>query len=312
MKTIKQGFFTAWLIMLLLLFAWPHQANAQFMDSQTGLLQMPSGEMQPSGTFMITNNFVNKHSLPQENVWWGYNTFMYGFSLTFFSRVEVSYICVLYMGKADTKFWPEQTWGKYTNQDRHFAVRLQLLKEGEFGWDWMPSVVVGVSDPYTMGLYNPEEISQRPGNGHFNRMYICATKHFHTSAGDVSANLGYQYNLRNDYRYNAPCAAVTWSPVWFQNKWFNPKYILEFDSRTVNIGFISSIWDDRFEFMFELQNFQWVNFGARFKVNLKKIGSESFWSAIVKEYPPGRPFGPPGGYFMAQLQEKWEEMMEYR
>lgn len=90
---------------------------------------------------------------------------MYGFSITFFSRIEVSYVCVLYMGKDDVGFWPEETWGKYTNQDRHFAARVQLLKEGEFGIDWIPSVVFGMSDPYTLGLTNPEDIASRPGNG---------------------------------------------------------------------------------------------------------------------------------------------------
>ena len=38
-------------------------ARGQFADSSTGLLQMPTAEMQPDGTFMITNNYLNKHSL---------------------------------------------------------------------------------------------------------------------------------------------------------------------------------------------------------------------------------------------------------
>lgn len=255
------------IIALALLLSFP--VYSQFMDSQTGLLQMPSGEMQADGTFMITNNFINEHSLPQENVWWGYNSFMYGINITFFSRVEVSYVCVLYRGQEITNFWPERTWGKYTNQDRHFAIRIQLLKEGEFGWDWLPSLVIGMSDPYTLGLTSPEAIAERRGNGFFNRTYFCASKHFRTAIGEIGAHIGYQYNLRTDYRYNAPCVGVTWRPVWtIDNRWFNPKLILEFDSRTVNMGFISTIWDDRFELMFELQNFRWVNFGARFKVKL--------------------------------------------
>ena len=46
--------------------------------------------------------------------------------------------------------------------------------------------------------------------------------------------------------------------------------ILEYDSRTVNMGFIASIWENRFEAMFELQNFQWISFGLRYKLRLKK------------------------------------------
>ena len=46
--------------------------------------------------------------------------------------------------------------------------------------------------------------------------------------------------------------------------------IAEFDSRTLNLGFIASVWDNRFEAMFELQNFQWINFGLRYKLRIKK------------------------------------------
>ena len=133
----------------------------------------------------------------------------------------------------------------------------------------MPSVVIGMSDPYTLGLTSPKAIAARTGNGFFNRNYICASKHFQTKTGELGVHLGYQYNERTDYRYNAPCIGVTWSPIWLQNRWFSPKCIIEFDSRTVNVGFISSIWDDRFEFMFELQNLRWVNFGARYRLALK-------------------------------------------
>ena len=45
--------------------------------------------------------------------------------------------------------------------------------------------------------------------------------------------------------------------------------IAEFDSRTFNIGMIASVWENRFELMFELQNLRWINFGARFLLKLK-------------------------------------------
>lgn len=244
-------------------------AFSQFWDSQTGLLQMPSGEMQKDGTFMITNNFVNEHTLPQDNPWWGYNSFMYGVNITFFSRIEVAYICVLYRGVENSTFWPEKTWGRYTNQDRHFSLRVQLLREGEFGLAWMPSVVIGVSDPYTLGFTSPADIATRTGNGFFNRNYICATKHFQTKAGEVGVHLGYQYNERVDYRYNAPCVGVSWLPVWAQTEWIKTKTILEFDSRTINWGIVASFWNDHFEAMLELQAMRWITAGLRYKIVLK-------------------------------------------
>lgn len=53
----------------------------QFADCSTGLLQMPTADMQPDGTFMITNNFLNKHSLATSG--WNYNTFQYGIYVSF-------------------------------------------------------------------------------------------------------------------------------------------------------------------------------------------------------------------------------------
>lgn len=161
------------------------------------------------------------------------------------------------------------------NQDRHFAAKVLLLKENEFGKNWIPALAIGISDPVTGsggGEYIGSDVSGGAGNDFFNRMYIVATKHFASPWGEVGASLGYQYNLRQDIRYNALCAAVTWRPVWLRNRWFDPKFILEYDARTPNIGFIADIWDSRFQAMFELQNFQWVSFGLRFKLRLK--GSE--------------------------------------
>ena len=119
--------------------------RAQFTDSTTGLLQMPTAEMQESGTFMITNNYLNKHALPTSG--WGYDTFAYGFSMTFWSRLEVGYVCTIFDGKRKPN--PSDRDKIMFNQDRHFYGRVQIFKEGEFGWKWMPAVVAGLSDPTT-------------------------------------------------------------------------------------------------------------------------------------------------------------------
>ena len=67
---------------LLILSAIP--TRAQFTDGSTGLLQMPTADMQDDGTFMITNNFLNKHSLPSSG--WGYKPFPYGIYGSFKAR----------------------------------------------------------------------------------------------------------------------------------------------------------------------------------------------------------------------------------
>jgi hypothetical protein len=248
-------------------------AHAQFADCSTGLLQMPTAEMQEDGTFMITNNFLNKHATATK---WNYHTFQYGFAVSFWGRVELGYVCTIFNGAWDPR--PDEEKGRYwtimRNQDRHFTGRVRLLREGEFGLDWMPALVVGISDPTTGsggGEYSTGDVTGT-GNGYFNRNFIVLTKHFTTPWGQLGAHAGYQFNRRKDYYINAPCLGVNWKPVWLQNKGILDTLdcIAEFDSRTVNLGVIASIWDNRFEAMFELQNFQWVNFGLRYKLRIKR------------------------------------------
>ena len=243
-------------------------ARAQFTDASTGLLQMPTAEMQQDGTFMITNNYLNKHAVSPRG--WGYNTFQYGFAVSFWERIEIGYVCTIFNDHWKGRQSRSGVW--MVNQDRHFTGRVLLLREGD-GFDWMPALVFGMSDPITgtNSEYTETDVSGT-GNGYFNRQFFVLSKHFQCSLGEVGAHVGYQFNRRTDYPINAPCVGVNWKPVWLQNKGVFDclNCIAEFDSRTVNLGFIASVWDNRFEAMFELQNFQWVNFGLRYKLRLKK------------------------------------------
>ena len=246
--------------------------RAQFSDSSTGLLQMPTADMQDDGTFMITNNFLNQHATSAK---WNYDTFQYGIYVSFWKRIEIGYVCTIFNGAWDPNPNKSWRWTIMRNQDRHFVGRVCLLREGEFGLNWMPSLVVGVSDPVTGsgGDYIKPEGVGEIGNGYFNRNYVVLTKHFTTSWGQLGVHAGYQFNRRADYPINNPCMGVNWRPVWLQQKGIfdHLDLIAEYDSRTVNVGFITSIWDNRFEAMFELQNFRWINFGLRYKLRIKKI-----------------------------------------
>ncbi len=256
-------------VLTLLLLLAPARLAAQFTDSSSGLLQMPSAEMQPEGTFMITNNSLNRHSLPTSG--WSYRTFGYGFSFTFWSRFEVGYVCTIFNGSKI----PGSTGRTRLmfNQDRHFIGRFQLLREGEFGLAWIPSLVVGVSDPTTGSSANGyiDANVEGTGNGYFNREYVALTKHFNTPWGKVGGHLAYQYNQRSDYALNGPAAAVTFTPKLLTDRGIldQVRFIAEYDARTFNLGCIASVWDNRFEAMFELQACKYINFGIRYKVRLK-------------------------------------------
>ncbi len=120
-------------------------SRGQFWDNSTGLLQMPSADMNKDGTVMITNNFMNKHSI--SSWYWGYHTFEYGINVDLWSRIEIGYTCVILDGKR--KASPDERDLITFNQDRHFCAKALLLKEGDFGVPWLPAVAVGFSDPTT-------------------------------------------------------------------------------------------------------------------------------------------------------------------
>lgn len=189
----------------------------QFADCSTGLLQMPTAEMQDDGTFMLTNNFLNKHALASSE--WDYNTFQYGVYVSFWGRVEIGYVCTLFNDYWKGRQTRKGVW--MINQDRHFTGRVMLIRENEFGWNWVPSVVVGASDPFT-GSGDAEYASMSDisggGNGFFNRYFIVTTKHFDTSFGKIGTHAGYQINHRTDYSINGLCAGIDWTPVWIQNR----------------------------------------------------------------------------------------------
>ncbi len=245
----------------------------QFADCSTGLLQAPTAEMQDDGTFMITNNFLNQHSLATSG--WDYNTFQYGIYVSFWKRIEIGYVCTIFNGAWSHKKNQTEYERIMRNQDRHFVGRVCLLMEGEFGKQWIPSLVIGVSDP-TTGTGDYEYISTEDiagtGNGYFNRYYVAISKHFFTPWGMVGAHAGYQFNRRIDYPINAPFAGIKWQIIWLQQKGIldHLDLIAEFDSRTINLGCIASFWKNHFEAMLELQNFRWINFGIRYKLRIKK------------------------------------------
>ena len=245
-------------------------ARAQFLDSTTGLLQMPTAVMNREGTFMATVNYLNQHATPER---WVYNTCGYGLDVAIWDRLEMAYVCTIMYGTAYYDTQPDVPV-HYVNQDRHFAAKLLLLREGDFGKEWMPALAIGTSDPLTGGDgSNPSDILEtdlnKTSNAAFNRYYIVASKHFDTEWGQVGTHLGYQYGFKKNYPINGPCAGIDWRPIWLQTNWLSLNLIAEYDSRTFNIGFIASLWDDHIEAMIDLQALKWVSFGLRYKMHMK-------------------------------------------
>lgn len=252
------------------------KVSAQVTDGISGLLHMPNAEMQRDGTFMLGGNYLDWKKVPFIRPGYSYNTFNYYVNTTFFKRLEVAYICTLMQGVSNGG-WPERTWGKYCNQDRHFAAKFLLVEEGEW-WKHMPAIAVGVSDPTTGtgGDYLDMGVDGG-GNGYFNRWYVAATKHFHLSYGELGAHVAYLYNKRTDYPLNGPAIGVNFRPAIHRNL----NLIVEYDAKTVNVGATYSLWADHFNLMMELQEGKYFSAGLVYKVNL--LGNNR-WNAKLFEY----------------------------
>ena len=247
--------------------SFSNNCKAQYTNGITGLLHIPNAEIQNDAIFMIGGNMLHQKNIPSPQ-WWvtntgNYNTYNYYLNVTIFDRIEFAYICTLVKGRPN---WPSFTWGKFTNQDRHFAGKIQLIKEGEW-WKHMPAIAVGVNDPTTGGVhdYTAGAVSGS-SNGYFNRWYAAMSKHFQFKGiGELGFHATYLYNERMDY----PLNGIGWGINFRPNLHKNLNLIVEHDTKTLNIGAIYSLWADHFNFLFELQDGKYISAGFAYKVNLK-------------------------------------------
>ena len=261
---------------LAILVGWlPAEGYAQLTDGMTGLLHMVNAEVQNDATFMIGGNYLNKKNLPNDN-WWGHDTYNYYLNITFLNRIEISYICTLVQGKPNG-FWPEQTWGKFTNQDRHFASKIQLTKEGEW-WRHMPAIAIGFSDPTTgsSGDYL-NMVTSGYGNAYFFRWFIATSKHFNIPYGQLGIHATYLKNNRFDYPLNGLGWGISYRPNFHKNL----NLIVEHDTKTLNVGALYSLWADHFNLLIEVQDCKYISAGLVYKVNLK---GGNRWNSKLFDY----------------------------
>ncbi len=252
-------FFVLFCFLLLTLYV-----KAQYPYGTTGLLHMPTADMQQDKTFMFGGSALNAHATPS----WKYNTYNYYVNITIFPCLEIVYSCTMNKG-VKGNYWPESTWGKFTNQDRQFSGRLRILKEGQL-WTYMPAIVLGGNDVLTRDWQGSGEDNSgigtpiSKGNGHWNRYYIAATKHFELK-GELGVHAAYVYNRRKDYPLNGLAFGLNWKP-WFYR---NLNFMTEYDSRTINCGLGYTFWKDHINLIGELNDFKYISAGVMFKVHLK-------------------------------------------
>ena len=251
--------------------------KGQALYGTSGLLHMPTADMQKDKTVMLGGNVLDKH--PLSTYWNNKNytyTYNYYINVTIFPWLEVAYTCTLVKG-VKGNYWPEQTWGKFRNQDRNFSGRLRLWKEGWWK-EWTPQLVLGANDPGSFDNNGGGNINfnQEAGtHNYFNRFFLAATKHLYfQNVGELGLHMAYIYSRATGLNYEGPALGVNFRcclpDTSLGNKILNGLNLMaEYDARTINIGFNYAVWKDRFNLIAELNDGKYLSAGLYFKICLK-------------------------------------------
>ena len=237
--------------------------KAQFTYGTTGLLHMPTADMQRDKTFMFGGGFLNKYATPTA---WDYNTWNYYINITFFPWFEVAYTCTIF------DYWSDRRKVHVINQDRSFHLRFRIWKEGWWK-NWMPQILVGVNDPGTSAHKDGWGDVLTDDNGFFNRYYIAATKHL-SWYGDWGIHATYMNNKHIVNKINGVALGVDYSfalpATSTLNKAINGLNLMaEYDSKFFNVGAKYTLWKDHINIVGELRECKYPSVGVYFKVHLK-------------------------------------------
>ena len=253
------------------------QSQAQALYGTTGLLHAPTAEMQKDKTFMAGGNVLHLVPLQYFNSNEIKYTFNYYLNITIFPWLEVGYTCTINYAEHGSTYFPEQSWGKYTNQDRAFNARLRLWKEGWWK-EWTPQLVLGANDPGSFDNNGGGNINfnQEAGtHNYFNRFFLAATKHLYfQNVGELGLHMAYIYSRATGLNYEGPALGVNFRcclpDTSLGNKILNGLNLMaEYDARTINIGFNYAVWKDRFNLIAELNDGKYLSAGLYFKICLK-------------------------------------------
>lgn len=217
--------------------------HAQYSLGVTGLLTIPTADMQADGTFMGGGNFLPEAMMPSN---WEYNTGNYFVNITFLPFLEVAYRCTLLHG--------EFVKGSKWNQDRSVSLRLRPLKEGK----WWPAIVVGSNDAFTTGELNM--FKNAAGNRFFSSVYIVGTKHLLLGGHDLGFSLGGNIPFRKDSYRKGIFGGVGYSPAFLRSV----TLMAEYDAEAVSIGAAAQLFN-HFSLHAFCYDFKAVSAGIRYE-----------------------------------------------
>lgn len=255
----------------LLLFCPVH---AQQYTGMSGLIHVPSADMDKAGDVRLGVHFLNKEFTPDVLTYDGekYHTMTHYLSITPFKWIEIGYTCTL-LRYTKTRNGVEDLnkVGLY-RKDRYFSVKIQPIAEKD--GKWWPSVAIGTNDPYSS--WNGKEPAplteveiaagkrQNIGNNFFSNYYIALSKHFMLKGHSLGIHLAYRdWQRPKNSKWNGPVGGITFQPSFQKNL----RVIAEYTGDDVNIGFDWLLWKHLL-LQTSLQDGQYFSGGVCFQMNL--------------------------------------------
>jgi hypothetical protein len=222
---------------LILSIVLPFLSYTQTLNGSTGLLNIPSADMQADGTFIVGTNYLPAINQPR----WNYNTANYYFDLTFLPFLEITYKCTLIKTLSS---------GRYTQQDRSINLRMQLMKEKKY----LPAMVAGIHDIYT----------HTNGNQYFGASYIVLTKHIEFKNNILGITSGYGMQLLRNNEFVGLYGGFSFTPAFFK-----PITLMgEYDRKGTNLG--GSLFLVKHLYLFSMaQQMKYLSGGIAYRFYLK-------------------------------------------
>lgn len=253
--------------------------GAQATSGTTGLLFMPTADMQKDKTFLFGGNYLNtKHLSTHFHSNEVNYTFNYYLNITIFPWLEIGYTCTLVHADHGSTYFPKHVWGKFANQDRAFYGRLRLWKEGWWK-SWTPQIVLGADDPGSHESYGGGEIiagNTRSSNNYATRYYLAISKHHNFKGiGELGTHVAFIHGKAKGIpEYKSLAAGVNFrfnlaGDELYQKAINGMNVMAEYDARTINVGFNYAIWKDRINILCAWNDCKKFSSGIQFKICLK-------------------------------------------
>lgn len=191
--------------------------RAQRVLGTRGLMNIPTAEMHPAGTFDGGASLVQKQLTADD---YDYYTGIYYIDFTPFSFMEIT------LRETLLKTWKGDKHGFY-QQDRSSTLRVQPLRHRE--GKWLPDVVLGVNDIY----------SER-GGSYYTAVYGVLTEHIPLKGiGRLAVTAGYAKPFDIGDSYDGVFGGFSFSPELMPRL----QFMAEYDTRAFNAGATVLLWN---------------------------------------------------------------------